>query len=378
MKVCGSLAMLLVVAGILSPGQSQEPVIYRPEGPGSALILQPQAAPGQLFAAPGTTPEASGIVGAGGQVGGQGVSGIGNVQIGFDYIRPLWTFRDFTLSVPVAFASNFALVGDTGHVDNNFGLAPRVEYNYYFTNLDFGIKASGTFLNLSGQLHRDLATAIGSGQLDATSNFTLITANIIEFRKHYEAADFTEKGHESCGWVDDLLLDLSIGTRYSSLEQNYTGSLTSVVSGVGTNSSTRFSSQSFTGIGLTGSANVALEIKTGWFLFWNTRASLLVGDNKRSSTLTVNLVGQPGLTSTINDSSTEFLPVVEIETGAQWQTPVSGKLLPANPNALFVLRAAFVGQYWPHVGPLSAGSTQAYRESDLFLVGANVMVGFSY
>jgi hypothetical protein len=378
MRLATAAAALLVAGLLLPAGQAQEPTLYRAQGPGSALILQPESTTGQLFAAPNAGADTAGLVGAGGQVGGQGVSGIGSLQIGFDYIQPLWTFRDFTLVVPSGSAGSFPLMGDTGHVDNHFGLAPRVEYNYQFTNLDFGIKASGTFLNLNGQLHRDLAVPGGSGQLDATSNLTLIAANLVEFTKHFEGQDLAaKKGKSPCSCLDDLFIDLSIGTRYSSLEQTYTGSLTNGLT-AGSNVSTRSSSQQFAGIGLTGAANLAWEVKPGWFLFWDTRGSILVGDNKRSSSIAVTVEGMPGSASTINESKTEFLPVVELDLGVQWQTPVSPKLFPAHAGALFILRTAFVGQFWPTVGPLSAGSSQAFRESDLFLVGANVMVGFSY
>src|SRR5437879_464090 len=67
---------------------------------------------------------------ANGTVGGRGAGSVGNLSIGFDYIRPFWSTRDFILAAPAANAGNFPLLGDTGHVDEHFALAPTVRYKY--------------------------------------------------------------------------------------------------------------------------------------------------------------------------------------------------------------------------------------------------------
>ena len=60
-----------------------------------------------------------------------------------DYIRPYWSHRDFTLAVPTANAGSFPLLGDTGHVDNHFSLAAKVNLKYDVSDL-FAVKATGT------------------------------------------------------------------------------------------------------------------------------------------------------------------------------------------------------------------------------------------
>src|SRR4029079_2787186 len=130
---------------------------------------------------------------------------------------------DFTLAVPAANAGSFPLLGDTGHVDNHFGLAPTVKYKYDIEDIGLAFKASGTFLNLTGQLERrTTGTGTGEGVLTASSTLTLITANLPEVstRLHREEL-FVNPRHNHSLWsmFDDVIIDLGIGTRYSSISQ---------------------------------------------------------------------------------------------------------------------------------------------------------------
>ena len=67
--------------------------------------------------------------------------------------------------------------------------------------------------------------------------------------------------------------------------------------------------------------------------------------------------------------------VLAMVTTTEFDVGLAEKLRAGDPQPLLTLRVAAVGQYWGGVGPLSAGSTQGFRSSDLFLVGVNVMVG---
>ena len=64
-----------------------------------------------------------------------------------------------------------------------------------------------------------------------------------------------------------------------------------------------------------------------------------------------------------------------METGLQWGAELANSLRNGTLPPLCTIRVAAVGQFWGDVGPLSAGSPQGFRTSNLFLVGAHVMVG---
>jgi len=312
-----------------------------------------------------------------GNVGGRGSTNVGNIQIGFDYIRPMWSSRDFTLAVPTANAGSFPLLGDVGHVDDHFALAPIVKYKYDVQDIGLAFNASGTFLNLTGQLERRISDSNGGqGVLTASSALTLITANLPEVsaRFYYDEL-FANRPHLYCDWFDDLVIDAGVGTRYSSIQQSYTGSLTNSVAG-GTNTSTRYSQQSFKGLGITSTLDFSLPVKQNWVVFTNLRGSVLVGDNNKESTLTVNVVGTPGTSSTINQYRTEFIPIGEVEIGTQFGFDLGQRLRDGLPPPAMTLRLAATGQYWGAVGPLSAGRSQGFSTSNLYLFGAHIMVGF--
>lgn len=226
------------------------------------------------------------------------------------------------------------------------------------------------------------STLAGLGDLNANSQLTIVEANLLEFTRALTLGDDGDGGGKKKGgvsWFDDLDVNLSIGSRYSSISQNYTGSLTSAATlgaTAATNASTRYSSQSFQGFGLTTAATLSLPVSDAWILFSSTRASVAIGDNRKDSTLTVNVAGLPGVSTTINQTKTSFVPIIESEVGAEWGTLVGRRARPEDVPALLTLRVAAIGQFWGGVGPLSAGSTQGFRQSDLFLLGVNVMVGF--
>lgn len=310
-------------------------------------------------------------------VAGMSASNVGNIQVGFDFLRPYWSFRDFTLAIPAARAGSFPLLGDVGNVDDHFALVPRIVYKYDVSDPDFSVKAAGTFLNLSGRLERKISDSkAGEGTLTANSTLTIIAANIPEFSSRVYYGDLFPAGSLfNCRFFDDLAMDIGVGSRYSSIDQNYTGALTNSVSG-GTNSTTRHSTQVFRGIGLTTSLDLSLPVQPNWIVFSNMRTSILVGDNIKNSTLAIDVVGMPGSTNIITQTRTEFVPVLDLELGTEWGVEIGERLRKNAPPPLFTVRAAAVSQFWGGVGPLSAGSAQEYRNSNLVLVGAHVMVGF--
>lgn len=366
----------LMVGALASAAYCQPFVPVQSEGQGGFVALAPEGAgAGQsLFLAPGAP--LPGLTSQG-NAGGRTASDLNNLQVGFDYLRPYWTSRDFTLAVPSANAGSFPLLGDTGHTDNNFALAPRINYQYLVTDLNFSVNAMGTFLSLTGRLERKITDTIaGTGDLTANSQLTIITANLPEFSTRVYYGDvFNKQSCFYCAFFDDLAIDLGIGTRYSSIAQNYTGALTDSVP-AGANTSTRYSTQQFQGVGLTVRTDFSLPVRDNLVLFTNIRASILVGDNVKDSTLNVTVAGNPGIADAINQTQTAFIPICEMELGAEWGKELGSQLRANAPPPLFTIRVAAVGQFWGGVGPLSAGSGQAYQTSNLFLVGAHVMVGF--
>jgi hypothetical protein len=316
-----------------------------------------------------------------GTVGGRGASGLGEITIGFDYVRPYWTSRDFTLAVPAANAASFPLLGDTGNVDNHFALAPRVNYKYDVSD-EFAIKATGTFMNLKGNLDQTLAVADGSvGLLTANSTLTIVTANLPELTTRFTYAELFGSSKHYWSIFDALTIDLGIGTRYSSVGQTYTGDLSNT-SAAGKNETQRSSTQAFTGVGITSSLNFNLpmhEKANGemWNLYTNLRGSILVGENSKDSSLTVNIANMPGVPTSIKQSKTEYMPVGEVEMGIEWTHLFGDATHPNGKAALFTVRIGVSGQFWGNAGPLSAGSPQGFQTSNLFLVGGHIMVGLA-
>ncbi|MBI1831698.1 MAG: hypothetical protein HYR84_09635 [Planctomycetes bacterium] len=368
-------AGFLLLLAISGPAAAQ-PFAPIQAGPhGGTFALTPLLGDGELFQSAGIAPTPD--LRAQGTVGGRGMSSLGAIEIGFDYIRPYWTSRDFTLAVPAANAGSFPLLGDVGHVDDHFALAPRLNYKYDVSDV-LAIKATGSFMNLTGHLERTLSAPDGTlANLSANSSLTIVTANLPEIstRFYYDEL-FLRPAQSHWSIFNDLAIDLGIGTRYSSIEQNYTGKLTNTVP-AGKNETQRYSHQNFKGVGLTTTLNFSLPVRDEWRLFTNLRGSILVGDNSKDSSLSVVLQGVPGAATSISQSKTEFIPIGEMEVGAEWTHEFSDVARPTVPPALFTVRVGFSGQIWGNVGPLSAGSPQGFRTSNLYLVGAHVMVGLA-
>jgi hypothetical protein len=312
-------------------------------------------------------------------VDGRSTSELGKIEIGFDYLRPFWDHRDFILAVPPANAGDFPLLGDIGHVDNHFALRPNVKFGYNVTN-ELSVKADGTFLNLTGHFERTVGPATAQGNLNANSSLTIVTATFPEITARFYYDELFSHGTH----LDNLVIDLGLGTRFASINQDYTGSLSNV-SAAGRNETTRFSHQDFKGIGLTSSLNFTLPVHPAWDdndlrvvpawdLYTNLRGSILVGDNRKNSSLAVTVAGVPGVSNSIEQDETEFIPVAEIETGVAW-TRAFGAVR-TDLSALFTVRVGLSAQIWGNVGPLSAGSPQGFQTSNLYLVGCHVMVGF--
>src|SRR5262249_29765511 len=132
-------------------GRAQQFVPLHGGVPGDGYSLQPLAgfdgAPGPVFAgSPSMRSE--------GLVAGRSTDGLGNIEIGFDYIRPFWTNHDFMRVVPPPFVGNFPVLGDSGFADQHFNLAPHLNFKYDVSDA-LAIKATGSFMNLTGSLQQN-------------------------------------------------------------------------------------------------------------------------------------------------------------------------------------------------------------------------------
>ena len=371
----------LCLMSLAPPARAQQFVPLHADGPAAAFAMTPVGGEGyadRQFFGGGTSARAHATV------DGRSTSELGKIEIGFDYLRPYWDNRDFILAVPATSAGSFPLLGDIGHVDNHFSLRPNVKFGYNVMN-DLAVKADGTFLNLTGHLERTIGPDAALANLTANSSMTIVTATFPEITARFYYRDHVGEGAH----LENLLIDLGLGTRYASINQDYTGTLTNSLA-TGKNETTRFSHQDFKGVGLTSSLNFILPVHPewdydeandvdvralpGWDLYTNLRGSILVGDNRKNSALTVTVAGVPGQSTSIEQDKTEFIPVFEIETGVAW-TRTFGFI--NSPNAgIFTVRAGLTAQIWGNVGPLSAGSPQGFETSNLYLVGCHVMVGF--
>jgi hypothetical protein len=348
--------------------------------PGYASAGRPSVASG-LFVVGDAPPHASTWsghrVGVSGTVGGGGVSvGVGTLNVGFDYVRPLWTSLHFLEPIPSGFEEFFGPVGNIQHIDDAFGFMPTVQYNYKVENPNLNVNTSGKFLNLSGKIDRNYTDGTGSGELTGTSRLTLVTANIIEATRRVSFEELLGRPPHKPGH-DDVCFEFGIGTRYSSIEQNVDINVT-FRSDV-TRSNRRHAEQTFRGIGLTGIANILNPVGPNLDLFMNNRASILVGENSKYSSLDLNVADQPNgvVNTSIKQTRTVYLPIFESELGVGWVGavdvwPHATEVAPP----LLTLRAAIVGQFWGDVGPLSAGQ-QSFSSSSLFLVGVSVTIGIT-
>jgi Legionella pneumophila major outer membrane protein precursor len=368
----------LALAGAGAPMRAQEVLVPYSDLPGAR-------AAGQFTLLPadgtnlGSTPlflDAGGTtrVATSGTIGGlAATSSNGRLSVGFDYLRPWWSFRDFTMAIPPGYAAAFPAFPGVGHTDGEFAFVPLVRYDYHVADMGIDFGAAGTFLGLSGRFQRNVAaTGSTAGDMVVSYDLTLISVIPVQAARRFDAAElFAEKGHDVEAGV---FVDLSIGTRFAALDQNYTSTVHAAGAN-GVNIATRTTSQNFRGIGLTAAGGWQVPAGQDWVAFLGARGSILIGDNQRSSSATVVAPGFPAFADTISESRTTLVPVVEAEAGVEWGTDLGDRLARGEVPPQFCVRLALVGQYWGGMGPLSAGSTQGFRTNDLFLAGVSVQIG---
>ena len=387
MKAGWLLALVALTIGYAGRAAAQDVFLANPDAlsgvravPGGQFSLRPAdsnvISTSPLFLEdPGARPRG---VASSQTVGGVAATstGPGQLSVGFDYLRPFWSFRDFTLAIPPAYGQFFPVLTDVGHTDSQFAFVPTVRYNFHVADLGLDVGAAGTFLSVSGRLHRDVATTgLVAGDLAASYDLTLVSVIPVQVARRFDPAElFGEKDHDAPAGT---LIDLSIGSRYVSLDQGYTSTVHAAGLG-GVNLATRTTSQSFQGLGITAAMGWQVPAGEDWLTFIGSRGSVLVGNNNRTSNATVVVAGLPGYADSISESKTTLLPVFELEAGFEWGTELGSRLARGEPPPVLSVRLAGIGQYWGGMGPLSAGSSQGFKTSDLFLAGVSVTVGLRH
>ena len=212
----------------------------------------------------------------------------------------------------------------------------------------------------------------GVGMLTANSSMTIVTATFPEITTRFY---FDELFPNHTGsHFDDLSVDLSFGTRYGSIEQNYTGKLNNSTAAGLNETQALFDPVVQRDRHHLAALPVSAATRSLGPVHHPARLGA-VGDNDKDSSLSVTIAGMPGKAASIVQSETEFIPVGEIETGVQWTHLFRNVNVPDAPQTAFIVRVGLSAQVWGNVGPLSAGSTQGFETSNLYLFGGHVMIG---
>lgn len=164
-------------------------------------------------------------------------------------------------------------------------------------------------------------------------------------------AEFTQRIH-----VQKWQSKIGGGLRNAGIHQRY--GAVGQVNGAGYSGA---ASTRFDGIGPTIFAEFRRPMwQYGFSLIASVRGSLLYGASRRDTTDTF-----AGVTSSLNTSNNQVVPVGEFQLGAEWSTWVSR-------TSVFYLQVAWESQYWAGLG--NAAST----EDDLGLTGFNTTIGLEW
>lgn len=297
------------------------------------------------------------------------------VDLGFQYLQPVFNSRAVALSIPPAAQGGFPVMASAGDLSNDFGFVPQFGAAYSFGDLGFGLAASGKILTLRGDLHRTSASAAGMGDLTASATVNIASVNVFEVTKIFTKDNLKYLQHDC---LEDCIFEASIGGRYAHVDQTYNANLAS-----GANQASVAATQKYDGFGPTASLGCFKPItqKLGVFAF--SRGSFLIGSNYRESQTSVAVAGSPasgGLKLT--DSQTQIVPVGEFEIGLTYdiQAPKIQQALgaKAQPASLW-LRVGAVTNIWGNVGLLSlSDGAQSFSDGALLLYGFNVLLGIQH
>ncbi|HJZ58415.1 MAG TPA: Lpg1974 family pore-forming outer membrane protein [Gemmataceae bacterium] len=297
------------------------------------------------------------------------------VEVGFEYLRPVRTFRDNGLVLPPAAASSFPTGAQLGELGHGFAFIPRFGLEYKISDEAFGVAASGKMFTLKGDERRTVSSPAGSAVLNAEDNISVGIANFLEGVARF---NLDPDGSRRENLLHSPAAIASFGARYSYVGQNLNTTLVS-----GPNVLSLASTQDFNGFGITGSLGGLCSVgQRGLGVYGFSRGSVLAGRNNRSSTFSVVVpgVGAASTADQITDQRTILIPVGEFEVGVSWMKPV--RLRPVVEPRFIPLtwfRAGMATQVWGDLGLLESPTVRLFSpDRPLILYGFTVSAGVTY
>jgi hypothetical protein len=348
---------LSALGDLPAPFDSQLPEAQRPIEQTSYLQLPPLTQPQAPLFVPsnlGPTTEQDGF----------------SIAVGFDFLQPSWSNDSFQQLLPGTTAALFPGLNLDTKVDHDFGLSPRIDVGLGASDSEYGLSAGFNTVNLSGSLRQNTAGMASNDSIDAQSAINILSVNLPEVSRVISLDIFEDDQ------IDEAMLELRVGTRYSALNQIFTAALRQ-----GSGSAVTTSSfHDFRGVGLTAAANLSLPVTNAFWLYGNSRGSMLLGRNERQSNYSVVVAGGgPGtISNTVTEDKTDIIPVGEFETGIVWDLAEQFCDEGTDPSNLVWLKLGFVAQVWGDVGLVSAGTGQPFREGSLWLKGFTFQAGVAY
>jgi hypothetical protein len=232
-------------------------------------------------------------------------------RMGIYFMRPYWSRRDFSISVPGGNGAGAVLLSDTRDVARDYTVAPVLNLTLQFTNLD--LTFTGVQYALASTVDQTINAGATNASLAGKSSLTIREATAGEVSVRLPCPDCLKDCFgEKCD------AKLGLGPYYLYLDQTYIAILVN-----GANKTSLNSSQNYEGFGIVG----ALHLKTGqhqfgvddqkhpWYcrLYSDITGAILIGTNKRISDLNVTGATSPS----IRNSVTDYVPVGNLELGVE-------------------------------------------------------------
>jgi len=350
---------LVLSATALAPAQSMQ--VQLEQLAGSSVLLEPLGSPGAvnsplLFAA-GDAPAAAAAI---------------KIDLAFDFVQPIFSDRSVSLAIPGA---NTGPIAASGNFSNNFAFLPGVAVEHKFDDLGFGVAASAKAMQIAGTFYRSIAVSNGiNDSVDVKGSVTLASANIIEGTR---LIDLGATNRFADTRLQDTLVGLSLGGRYSYVNQSYTATLVA-----NSAQSTLTANGVFTGWGITGSVNTISQLIGEFVFYTSTRGSFLIGNSDRSNVLSFTTPAPTPPGTTITEKRTQVVPVLEWEVGIGYGLDLARAQ--ANPTPvtapLLWFKAGCIGQLWGNVGLLNINDAvgNQFSDSNLLLLGFSLRLGLDY
>ncbi len=292
-----------------------------------------------------------------------------SVDLGFQYLVPHFSDRAVALSIPAAAQNNFPVLANTSNLSNDFGFVPQFGAAYDFSNLGFGLGASGKLLSLTGSLSRTSDSDAGSGVLSGQATVNIAVANFLEGTKTFSKEN-SEWLVDSC--FEDCQFTFTIGGRYSHVDQTFTANLAS-----GSNTASVTATQKYDGFGPTTSFGTLCPLKGSFCCYWFSRGSFLIGTNIRDTHTSIAIEGSTESGGAkLTESRTVISPVGEFELGFAYGIPLETTSRGNTLAPLVWMKLGAVFNVWGELGLLSiADGPQHFSDGDLCLYGFNVLLG---